>query len=110
MPPLDIYVNNRIRVAPLERILSGLRDLTAQQLSCTDRRLAPKEISLRILVPEASLQIADTELVIFAHHYPERIQRQDTICSSIKAYVQRVCPEAGSVEVWLQLLELGYSG
>ena len=110
MPSLNLYVNNRTRVAPLERILFGLRDLTAQELSCRDRILVPTEVSLRVIVPEASLQIADTELEIIAYSYPERIQRQDAICKAIKTYVQKACPEAGSVYVWLQLLELGHSG
>ena len=36
-------------------------------------------MSLRVIVPEASLQIADTELEIKAHNYPERVEKQTTI-------------------------------
>lgn len=106
MPPVIIYTS-RERVKPLESILSGLREFAAQELSCEGRRLASDEISLRIIVPDASLQIADTELEIKAFSYPERVQRQDKICLSIRDYVQKNCPESGSVYVWLQLSELG---
>lgn len=108
MPPVNIYTS-RERVKPLESILPQLREFTASELSCKDRKLVPKELSLRVIVPEASLPIADTELEIKVHSYPERVKRQDEICLSIRDYVQRNCPEAGSVYVWLQLSELGHS-
>ena len=41
--------------------------------------------------------------------YPERVKRQDDICCLIKDYIQKYCPHAGSVYVWLQLSELGHS-
>ncbi len=108
MPPVNIYTS-RERVKPLDGILDGLRECIARELSCKDRTLASDEISLRVLVPEASRQIADTELEIFAHHYPERVERQDAICLSVQNYVQAQCPEAGSVYAWLSLGELGHS-
>jgi len=115
MPAINIYTN-RDRVKPLESILSGLRDFAARELSCGGRKsvgdlvkLSSEEISLRILVPEASMQIADTELEITAHQYPERVERQDNICLAVKDYLQKQCPEAGSVYVWLSLSELGHS-
>jgi len=108
MPPMNIYTN-RARVEPLESILSELREFTAKELSCGDRILNSNEMSLRIIVPEASLQITDTEIGIKAHSYHERVKKQDDICLSIKEYVQKTCPEAGSVYVWLQLSELGHS-
>lgn len=108
MPSMNIYTN-RERVGCLESILPDLREFTARELSCGDRKLAANEMSLRIIVPDASLPIADTELEIKAHSYHERVNRQDEICQSIKNYVQRTCPKAGSVYVWLQLSELGHS-
>ena len=109
MPAIKIYTNNRERIKPLESILSGLRDFTARELSCGDRKLDSDEISLRILVPEASMQKADTELEMSAYHYPERVSRQDDICLAVKNYLQEHCPQAGSVYVWLSLSELGHS-
>jgi hypothetical protein len=108
MPSINIYTDKE-RIKFLKDMLPELRDFTAQQLSCGDRRLASNEISLRVLVPDASLQIADTELEIKAYSYPERVQRQDKICLSVRDYIQRKAPEAGSVYVWLQLSELGHS-
>ena len=108
MPSVNIYTNKN-RVESLESILPELREFTAQKLSCGDRKLASDEISLRVLVPDASLQIADTELEIKAYSYDKRVKKQDDICLSIKDYVQRTCPKAGAVYVWLQLSELGHS-
>ena len=82
--------------------MPGLRGFAAKELSCNDRKLSADEIILRILVPESSLQISDTELEIKAFSYPERVKKQDDICSSIRDYVQENCPAAGSVYVWLQ--------
>ncbi len=108
MPSVNIYTSKE-RVQPLENILSGLKEFTAEKLSCRDRKLVPNEVSLRIIVPEARLAIANTELEIIAYSYPERVKKQDDICISIKDYVQKYCPKAGSVYVWLQLSELGHS-
>ena len=66
-------------------------------------------MSLRIIVSCTSLPIADTELEIKAYSYPERVQKQDEICLSIRDYIQRTCSKAGSTYVWLQLSELGHS-
>lgn len=108
MPSVNLYTT-RERVNVLGLVMPGLRDLIAKELSCGDRNLASSEVSLRVIVPEASLMIADTELEIKAYSYPERVQRQDEICLLIKDYIQKTCPEAGSIYVWLQLSELGHS-
>ena len=109
MPSVNIYTLDKTRAQSIESILPGLREFTAKALSCAERMLASDEISLRIIILEYSLPIADTELEIIAHQYPERIANQDSICTSIKSYVQEQCPGAGSVYVWLQLSELGAS-
>ena len=108
MPAINIYTRKE-KIEPLESILSGLRDFAASELSCRDRKLASDEISIRVLVPEASMQKADTELEISAYQYPERVERQDDICLAVKEYLQENCPQAGSVYVWLSLSELGHS-
>lgn len=97
------------RVRSLEGILPELREFTAKELSCEDRILAGNEMSLRVIVPEASLSKADTELEIKAYGYHERVEKQGEICLAIQDYVQKNCPKAGSVYVWLQLSELGHS-
>lgn len=108
MPSINIYTNKE-RVSCLEKILPELREFTAKELSGKSIKLASDEISLRVLIPEASLQIANTELEIKAYQFPERTERQDEICLSIKNYLEKKCPEAGSFYVWLQLSELGHS-
>ena len=108
MPTVNIYTSKE-KVKPISNIFVGLREMIANELSCGDRRLIADEISLRVLVPEISLQIAITELEIIAHHYPERIDNQDRICASVKDYIQKECVNIGSVSVWLSLSELGHS-
>jgi len=108
MPSVNIYTN-RERVKPLLDILPELRKFIAEILSCGNRKLVDNEISLRIIVTDGSLKIADTELEINAFSYPERVQSQDDICIAIRDYVQKNCPKSGSTYIWLQLSELGHS-
>ena len=108
MPPGTIKTSEE-RVKPLEQILPDLRAYIAKELSCGERMLAPEEMSLDIIVPHARLPIADTELVILAAPYEERVKKQDQISLNIKHYIQQTCPAAGSVYVWLMLGELGHS-
>ena len=109
MPPVNIYTTKN-RIGSLRSILKDLRAYIAKELSCGERGLNPLEISLRIIPTSgSSLQIADTELDIFAYSYPERVKKQDEICLSIKKYIEGNCPRAGSVYVWLPLSELGHS-
>jgi hypothetical protein len=109
MPSVNIYTKNE-SVKPLEDMLPNLREFTAKELSCGALQLTGKEMSIRIIVPTASAQIADTELEIKAYSFGERVKKQDNICESVRNYIQRECPKAGSVYVWLQLSELGHSG
>ena len=108
MPSINIYTS-RGRAPALEQLLPQLRDFTAKTLSCGDRTLATNEMSLRIIIPEYSSQIADTEIEMFAYQYSERVKKQDEICRSVRNYVQQQCPQAGSVYAWLALSELGHS-
>lgn len=61
-------------------------------------------------MPNASSSIAETEIIIIAHSYKERIQKQDKICLEIKNFLISHNPSLKSVYVWLQLSELGHSG
>jgi len=66
------------------------------------------DISIKIIVPFISSQIAETEIVIIAHSYPERVENQDKICLKIKKFIESKTNNL-SVYVWLQLSELGHS-
>lgn len=108
MPSINIYTDNE-RVTAIKTILSELRVFVANELSCNELKLKPDEISIRIIIPKASLQIANTELEIKAHGFKERILKQDSICLNIKKFLENNCPKADTVYVWLQLSELGHS-
>ena len=108
MPSINIYTKEK-NIKYLESILFKLKEFIAKQLSCKDRELATSEISVRIIVPKVSYSIAETEVIITAHSYAERIQNQDAICLSIKNFIMEQSPSLNSVYVWLQLSELGHS-
>jgi hypothetical protein len=104
MPSVNIYTKKEC-VSLLNSVLPDLRKYIANVLSCGDRSLAPAEVSLRVIVPEASLQIAEIEVEMRAFSYSTRVMNQDTICRHLKT----ICPNIGSTYVWLQLSELGHS-
>jgi len=108
MPSVNIYTIEKNTLA-LESILSELKEFVAKKLSCQDRILKGHEISIRIIVPAAQSSIAETEIIIAAHSYPERVQNQDNICLAIKHFLVSHFPSLKSVYVWLQLSELGHS-
>lgn len=108
MPSVNIYTfeGNILKLKP---ILKELKIIIAKKLSCKDRILKSDEISIRIIVPNASSSIAETEIIISAYSYPERINNQDKICLDIKNFIISQIPYLKSVYVWLQLSELGHS-
>ena len=88
--------------------MNELKDFAAEKLSCGSRKLDPSEISIRVIKSELNAKIADIEIVIIAHAYPERVENQDKICLSSKEFIEKRCAPFAAF-VWLQLSELGHS-
>ncbi len=109
MPPVDIYTSAERALSLEVLIKDDFRGFVAKALSCTERTLGPRDISVRVNVPVMASKVADTELEITAHAYKERVVRQDAICASIVDYITRECPGAGRVLVLLELCEIGHS-
>jgi len=109
MPLVTIYTSSGEEVNALKDILPKLREFIAKKLTCGERILKSKEISINVLVPSARLSIADVEVKIMAYSYPERVEKQDEICLAVKNFILSQRPSLGSVFVWLQLSELGHS-
>ena len=107
MPFVNIYTIEK-NIVSLKSVIQDLKEFVAKKLSCKERVLNSNEISIRLIVPSTSSQIAETELVITAHPYPERVTNQDKICLEIKNFIIHKT-NIKSIYIWLQLSELGHS-
>lgn len=108
MPLVTIYTSSKEQNNLLAPVLDELRSLTARELSCDSRKLNVNEISIQVITSSIRRSIADIEVVIIAHSYSERIKNQDTICLSLKKFIEKRCVLL-TAYVWLQLSELGHS-
>ena len=108
MPLITINTCTEEQNDSLATMLDELRDFAAEKLSCSSRKLDPSEISIRIIKSDINKSIADIEIVIIVHSYPERVKNQDKICLSFKEFIENRCAPF-TVFVWLQLSELGHS-
>lgn len=108
MPTVNIFYENS-RKEPLLKNLSGrLKAFIAQELTCNNIKLGPREVSIRLLRVNGDM-IATVEVEITAYSFKERVKRQDEICLRIADYIKQEEPRLGEVKVWLLLTELGHS-
>ncbi len=106
MPTINIYSQN---TSFDDSALARLKQIVVEQLSCWERQLELHEISVRVIEVTNSYMIAPVECEIKAHHYPERIAKQDQICMEIKTYMMQQMTSGEEVSVWLQLSDLWHS-
>jgi hypothetical protein len=109
MPAINIYFNNQELLPQLEQIVQPLREFTAKELTCSDIKLPPTEISVRLLPTQGKGMMAPVEMDIFAAAFPERVERQDDICRNVRKFVLENTTTISDVQVWLPLSELGHS-
>jgi len=107
MPSINIYTKEE-NIPQLKLLLNELKELIAKKLSCKEIVLKSNEISIRVISPHTTSQIAELEIVIIAHSFQERVRNQDKICLEIKNFIQSKINNISSY-VWLQLSELGHS-
>ena len=108
MPLITIHTSSEDQNDQLVSKVEEIKEFASKELSCGPRKLDPSEFSVRIITSDYSKSIADIEIVIIAHSYSERVEKQDQICLSFKRFVEKHCPPH-TVYVWLQLSELGHS-
>lgn len=108
MPLITIHTSAVEQNNLLAPILKELKDFAADKLSCGSRKLDANEISVRVITSSLNESIADIEVVIIAHSYPERVEKQDEICLSFKNFIEKRCTLFNAF-VWLQLSKLGHS-
>lgn len=109
MPTVNIYFSKEESVSKLETIVPELKSYLAEKLTCGGIKLNPSEISIRLIRVSGGKMIANVELEITAHHFPERVKKQDQICLDVMDYIKEKLPSVGDVKVWLKLSELGHS-
>ena len=108
MPTVNVFLASKEHQQLLLTHCDRLKQLIARELSCDERELQPNEVSIRV-IHSASREgmLADVELDITAAAYPERVTRQDDICSRVSAWFSN---SAGiEAKAWLALSELGHS-
>lgn len=109
MPMVNVYYSADIHKRMVLSHVGDLKELVAKQLTCGDIQLSSEEVTARLISTPRDGMIAEMELEIFAHAFPERVTRQDEIAKSIREYILSHVPELSDVRVWLVLSELGHS-
>lgn len=109
MPTINVYFENEGLVPDLSGMEDGLKEFAAEELTCEDIDLQPKEVSVRLIRSLGKGMMADVELDIYAAAFPERVQRQDEICANVRSFVLGNTKKVDEAQVWLILSELGHS-
>lgn len=109
MPTVNIYFLEQTKTEDLQSFIPNLKAYLAEKLTCGDIKLTTDEISIRFVRVSGGEMIADVEIEITAHAFPERVKEQDGICLEVMNYIKENVPSIGGVKVWLILAELGHS-
>jgi hypothetical protein len=107
MPTINVYYNDNDISPKLDDLSEELKDFAATQLTCSDIRLTPDEISVRLIKNRGNGMLAPVELEIKAAAFKERVQKQDEICLSVQKLIKFELQIDS--KVWLVLSELGHS-
>jgi hypothetical protein len=108
MPTANVYYGDGEIYSSLVPITHKLKEYLAGKLTCNEIILEENEISIRFVETNGEGMLGDVELEITAYEFPDRVKKQDAICHDIKQYIERECPAAGDVRVWLKLCKLGH--
>ncbi|PZM84494.1 MAG: hypothetical protein DKT66_07630 [Candidatus Melainabacteria bacterium] len=109
MPTANIYHSKHCPTDKITPLIPQLRVKLAQQLTSTERKLVPEEISVRIISVDGGTMISPFEMEIKAQNYPDRFERCDEICLHMREFILENAAFLSDASVWLQLTELGHS-
>jgi hypothetical protein len=109
MPTVNVFQNEGLIGLRWPDHAIELCKFIADQLSCDQKQLNYKEISLRLITTHNLAMITPVEVEIKAHAYADRITRADQICSNIRSFLKDRIVVNEDVCVWLALSELGHS-
>jgi len=103
MPTVNIFYQDTEQEPKLAALTSQLKEYIAQELTCDDIKLTPKEVSVRLVHVHGDGMLGSIEIEITAHAFAERVKQQDQICLNIVNYVKKQGSSLGEVKVWLIL-------
>lgn len=109
MPTVNLYFLEQTKTEDLQSFIPNLKAYLAEKLTCGDIKLTADEISIRFVRVSGGEMIAEVEVEITAHAFPDRVKKQDEICLDIMNYIKENVPSIRDVKVWLILVELGHS-
>jgi hypothetical protein len=109
MPIVNIYFKKQEDFAKFQKGTGNLKKYLSGKLSNSSITLSPEEISVRLInALDPTGMIANVEIEITAHRFPERVGKQDEICLEIMKHLQEKTG-ISDLKVWLLLVELGHS-
>jgi len=107
VPIINVVVATEEQRAHLLTHCTELKHFLARELSCDKIELASADFTLWIFVMPREGRLADVELLITAHAFPERVERQDSACFNIEGFMKA---NLGlDAKAWLALCELGHN-
>lgn len=106
MPTINVYWKTNLFSS---NITNELIDYSAKLLSCNELELTKNEISIRFIWTSTEYMIAEIEIEIMSHAFPERVKKQDLICNKIRDFLLSKIKWARDIRVRLLLSELGHS-
>ena len=109
MPSVNVYTEDDAVIQQLKELLVPLQAFVAKRLSCGELELQPREVSVRVIKPVASLMIYPLEIEMSAYAFAERVEQEDIICREVVAFLKESEPRLPDMHVWLTLSELGHS-
>ncbi len=110
MPTINTYFRNEALQNDLIALADGpLQSYVAEQLTCEEIKLAPGNVTVRLMRSIGKGMLAPVEMDIVAAPYPERVERQDEICLNVRQFVLDYVHDLYDAKVWLPLSELGHS-
>ncbi len=106
MPTINLYRTSETASKVTKNTTDKLREFVADILTCSDIKLPPNEISIRPMTVDTDQDMmAPLECDIVAHNFPDRIARQDLICTEVRKFLLENI-EVPDAKVRLQLCEL----
>jgi len=106
MPTINLYRTSETASKINQETINELRKFVADILTCADIKLPANEVSIRpITVDDDKDMMAPVECDIVAYSFPERIQKQDRICTEVRKFLLENI-DISDARVRLQLCEL----
>lgn len=89
MPIVQLYYkDDKITGNNLVKFIKGLTDVVASQMTVETLGINIEQKNVRVLTSRVSkydCNVDDLTIIIFVHDYPERLERSEEICKTVKS-------------------------